>query len=462
MTYDLTFFGAAEQVTGSLYLIRTDSHTVLLECGLVQGSREDEERNGDPFPVSVGQIDAVVLSHAHIDHSGRVPLLVKRGFQGPVYTQHATRELCKIMLPDSGYLNEKDAEWENRKRRNAAKILPLYTRADAEACLSQFHGIDYEEDREIVPGLSIRFRDAGHILGSAIVELTYTNNGESHKLVFSGDLGYRDAPVMQPPKIVRTADTVLMESTYGDRLHRPYDETIDELAAVFEKARAAGGNILIPAFAVGRTQDLLFLLSTHSEEWGLRDWNIFLDSPMAIQATEVYSRNQDLYDVKFFEPGTCQPKLPHFFMTRSTEESMAINRIESGAIIIAGSGMCTGGRIRHHLKNNIWRSDCHVVIVGFQAYGTLGRRLVEGADEIRLWGDTYRVRSEIHTIGGLSAHGDQADLLDWYGSFENKPPVYLVHGEPGAQARLAAEIHERFQVHASIARYRQKIDIAGR
>ena len=222
MTFQITFFGAAEQVTGSLYLIRAGSHTVLLECGLIQGSRKDEARNREPFPIPPDQIDAVVLSHAHIDHSGRVPLLVNQGFQGPVYTQHATRALCEIMLPDSGYLNEKDAEWENKKRKKqrSPPVRPLYTRADAEACLSQFRSIDYEETREIVPGLGIRFLDAGHILGSAIVEMTCTNGGESRKLVFSGDLGYRDAPVMDPPSRVRTADIVLMESTYGDRLHK--------------------------------------------------------------------------------------------------------------------------------------------------------------------------------------------------------------------------------------------------
>jgi len=448
MTFRITFLGATERVTGSQYLIRTDSHTVLLECGLIQGSREDEALNRQAFPVPPEQIDAVVLSHAHIDHSGRVPLLVKQGFQGPVYAQRATRALCEIMLPDSGYLNEKDAEWENKKRRNqrSSLVKPLYTRADAEACLSRFHGVDYEEDLE----------------GSAIVEMTYTNAGESRKLVFSGDLGYRDAPVMDPPSRVRTADVVLMESTYGDRRHRPHDETIEELGAVFAKAKAAGGNILIPAFAVGRTQDLLFLLAKHRDDWGLQDWNVFLDSPMAIEATEVYSQHRDLYDVKLFEPGTHRPKLPNFYPTKSTEESMVLNRVHSGAVIIAGSGMCTGGRIKHHLKNNIWRPESHVVIVGFQAYGTLGRRLVDGADEIRLWGDEYRVRSEIHTIGGLSAHGDQADLLDWYGSFENKPPVYLVHGEPRAQKSLAAALREQHQAEVSIARYGQKIDITGR
>jgi metallo-beta-lactamase family protein len=437
---------------------------VLLECGLVQGKRDDEERNREPFPVPPAEVDAVVLSHAHIDHSGRVPLLVKQGFQGPVYTQRATRALCGIMLPDSGYLNEKDAEWENRKRRgkNSSLVKPLYTRADAEACLSRFRGIDYEENPEIVPGLSIRFRDAGHILGSAIVEMTYSKGDNTRKLVFSGDLGYRDAPVMDPPEKIRSADIVLMESTYGDRLHRSHDETLKELGDVFHKAKAAGGNILIPAFAVGRTQDLLFLLARHYDEWGLRDWKIFLDSPMAISATETYSQHRNLYDARLFEPNARRPKLPNFFMTRSTEESMAINRLQSGAIIIAGSGMCSGGRILHHLKNNIWRPENHVVIVGFQAYGTLGRRLVDGAEEIRLWGDSYRVRSEIHTIGGLSAHGDQADLLDWYGSFENRPPVYLVHGEPKAQASLTAELRKQYQSEVTIARYGQKVDISQR
>lgn len=463
MTFDITFFGATERVTGSLYLIRAGDHNVLLECGLVQGSREDEARNRDPFPIPPDQIDAVVLSHAHIDHSGRVPLLVKQGYQGPIYTQHATRALCRIMLPDSGYLNEKDAEWENRKRKrqNSARVEPLYTRADAEACLSQFQSIDYEEDREIVPGLGIRFMNAGHILGSAIVELTYTENSESRKLVFSGDLGYRDAPVMDPPTEVSEADIVLMESTYGDRLHRPYDQTIEELTDLFQKARAAGGNILIPAFAVGRTQDILFLLAKYCDEWGIKKWNVFLDSPMAIQATEIYSRHQDLYDVRFLEPESHRPKLPKFYTTRTTEESMVINKIESGAIVIAGSGMCTGGRIQHHLKNNIWRPECHVVIVGFQAYGTLGRRLVDGADEIRLWGDTYKVRSSIHTIGGLSAHGDQADLLDWYGAFENRPPVYLVHGEPRAQKALMKELRNKNRSRASIAEYGQRVPIDG-
>jgi metallo-beta-lactamase family protein len=461
MSLRLQFFGATGEVTGSMYLVRTPRHAVLLECGLIQGGAASEARNREPFPVPVSGIDAVILSHAHIDHSGRLPLLMRRGFDGPVYAQNATKELCEIMLPDSGYLHEKDAGWENRKRHKNGQdpVEPLYTRADAEACTSQFEGIDYDEYIEIVPGLSLRYHDAGHILGSAIVELGYSGDNTSRKLVFSGDLGYRDAPVMNRPARISAADAVLLESTYGDRLHRPIAETLAEMRAVFESARASRGNILIPAFTVGRTQDLLYLLSEHYDEWQLDDWHIFLDSPMGIEATELYARYRHLYGASLFQPGTQLPNLPKFHATRTTEESMVINRIKSGAIIIAGSGMCSGGRILHHLKNNISRAECHLVIVGYQAYGTLGRRLVDGDREISLWGDTYAVRLQVHTIGGLSAHADQADLVEWYSGFENKPPVYLVHGEPDSQKALAATMRTKLKAPVSIARYEQTIEI---
>jgi metallo-beta-lactamase family protein len=291
------------------------------------------------------------------------------------------------------------------------------------------------------------------------VELEYSGGNGKRKLVFSGDLGYRDAPVMNSPAKIRSADAVLMESTYGDRSHRAFSETMAELGAVFESARAAQGNILIPAFTVGRTQDLLYLLSENYDEWQIGDWHIFLDSPMAIEATDAYSRYRHLYGASLFQPGARLPNLPKFHATRTTEESMAINQIKSGAIIIAGSGMCSGGRIHHHLKNNIWRPECHLVIVGYQAHGTLGRRLVDGVEEIRLWGETYAVRSQVHTIGGLSAHADQADLIDWYSGFENKPPVYLVHGEHKAQEALAAKMKAKLQAPVSIAEYEQTVEI---
>jgi len=458
---ELQFFGATERVTGSMYLLRTGSHSILLECGLVQGEADEEARNREPFPFEVAAIDAVVISHSHIDHSGRVPLLVKQGYKGAIYTHEASKALCEIMLPDSGYLNEKEAEWENSKRgrRGKAAIPPLYTREDAEACIGQFHGLGYETPAEIIPGVTLTLFDAGHILGSSIVKVEHDDNGRKRTLVFSGDLGYRDAPLMDPTKRLLHADTVLMESTYGDRDHRPITETIEELTAVFESARAAQGNVLIPAFTVGRTQDLLYLMAEHFDAWGLAKWKIFLDSPMGISATKVYSRYRHLFAAQLFQPRTDYPDLPNLYESRTVEDSMRINEIESGAIIIAGSGMCTGGRIRHHLRNNIWRPQCHLLIVGYQAVGTLGRLLVDGADEIRLWGDTYRVRARRHTIGGLSAHADQADLLNWYSSFVNRPPLYLVHGEQRAQRPLLELLRGQLDAPAQIARYRQKIEI---
>lgn len=461
MAFTLTFEGAAGEVTGSLYVVRAGEHTVLLECGLVQGGKKAERRNEEPFPFAVGDIDAVVLSHAHIDHSGRVPLLLKRGYTGPVHVQNATRALCAIMLPDSGYLHEKDAEWENKRRRQRGEtfVEPLYTRAEAEASLELFEGHAYGESFEAVPGLTVTFHDAGHILGSSIVELRYVEEGRQRVLVFSGDLGYRDAPVMNPPARLKRADAVLMESTYGDRLHRPFDETIEELTELFESARAAEGNILIPSFTVGRTQDILYLFAEHAERWNLSRWQIFLDSPMGIDATRVYGHYRHLYGVNLFGPTSNLPDLDNFHMTESTEESMGINSIRSGAIVIAGSGMCSGGRIHHHLKYNIWRPECHLVIVGYQAFGTLGRRIVDGAEEIRLWGETYPVRARVHTIGGLSAHGDQQDLIDWYGAFANRPPVYLVHGEERARTALERELKDRLAAPVHVPEFGQTIAI---
>ncbi|MGB5255905.1 MAG: MBL fold metallo-hydrolase [Woeseiaceae bacterium] len=461
MSFDLTFYGATGEVTGSMYLIQAGDHTVLLECGLIQGGEENEQRNADPFPVSVNEIDAVILSHAHIDHSGRVPLLVKRGYSGPVYTQNATKALCEIMWPDSGYLNEKEVEWKNRKRKRKGQPLlkPLYTLEDAEEALKLLRGVAYGDELTVVPGLTLRYFDAGHILGSAIVELTYANRDASRTLVFSGDLGYRDAPVMDPPAVLPQADTVLLESTYGDRLHRRFDDTMDELTAVFEAARAGRGNILIPAFTVGRTQDLLYLMAENYERWQLDNWQIYLDSPMAIEATAVYAQYRHLYGVNLFGPNSNLPDLPNYHQTLTPEESMRINDIESGAIVIAGSGMCSGGRILHHLKNNAWRPECHLVIVGFQAYGTLGRRLVEGVDTIKLFGEEIRVRCQLHTIGGLSAHGDQADLIAWYGAFPNRPPVYLVHGEADAQQVLAKKMRTDLNAPVFIAEKGQMIHI---
>lgn len=462
----IQFFGAAGEVTGSCYLLRFDGRKVLVDCGMIQGRPVDEARNFEPFPFEPAELDAVILTHAHLDHSGRLPLLVKRGFNGPVYCHAATRDLCHIMLHDAAYINEKEAEWENRKRgRKGLKLLePLYTMADAERALQCLSPLPYRQRYQLQPGLELQLQDAGHILGSSIVELWVRKGDAEHKLVFSGDLGHREAPIMHNPERLAEADMVIMESTYGERLHRSWESTWQELAEILDSAAKSGGNILIPAFAVGRTQDLLYSFGRHFQEWGMKHWSIFLDSPMAIEATEVYSRHPELYDAeaRHFYSGGHKPFSPdNLHISRTAEQSMAINQIRSGAIIIAGSGMCDGGRIKHHFKHNIWRSNCHVVFVGFQAEGTLGRKLVEGAKHIRLWGETVRVAAQIHTLGGFSAHADQKGLLDWYSGFKTRPPLVLVHGEEEAREELALQVKKRHGAKVTLPYYGQIIELGG-
>lgn len=466
MKMQIEFLGAAGEVTGSCHLLRVGEHRILLDCGMIQGGHKDEERNREDFPFDPNAIDAVVLSHAHIDHSGRLPLLVKSGYRGPVYTHRATADLCRIMLKDAAFLAEKDAEWDNRKRERKGLPLvePLFTVEDAEAALAQFRELDYGEKQDIVPNVSVRLSDAGHILGSAIVEVWIGAPGHQRKLVYSGDLGRSGMPILHDPALVQQADMVVLESTYGDRLHRGWDSTVAELDAIFNDALSNGkGNILIPAFAVGRTQEIIYLFAKYRKQWALDRWRVFLDSPMAIEATEAYIRNSELFDkesMALWRSHQQESLLPNLHFTRSAEESMQLNQVRSGAVIIAGSGMCTGGRIKHHLKHNVWRRECHVIITGFQAHGTLGRALVDGAARIRLWGETVRVAAKIHTIGGLSAHADQAGLMRWYSGFGNRPPVVLVHGEAQASDGLAARLRDELSAPVHIARRGDLFDLS--
>lgn len=461
---ELEFFGASEGVTGSCHILRVNDRQILLDCGLFQGGRRQEAANHDPFPFEPAQIDALVLSHAHIDHSGRVPLLVKRGFKGPIYAQNATMALCRIMLLDSASLQERDAVYQNKRRarKHQTALDPLYTTEDALNALQQFQGLKYSQQDEILPGVSIRFQDAGHILGSAAVELWLTENGHSRKLVFSGDIGQYETPILNDPAAIHEADVVLMESTYGNRLHRNRQLTENEIGEVIQAARHQRGNILIPAFAIGRSQEILYMMGVHYDAWELDRWEIFLDSPMAIEASKVYWEYPHLYDEDasaLRNQLDSMPKLQGIHFTRSVEESQAINRIKSGAIIIAGSGMSTGGRILHHYKENIWRKECHILIVGYQAYGTLGRRLVNGDEQVRIHGDYYRVRAQIHTVGGLSAHADQDGLLRWAGSFTNNPRVYVVHGESDVRESFSELLEDQLGLRSSVTHSGEIIDL---
>jgi metallo-beta-lactamase family protein len=454
----LTFYGAVTGVTGSMYLLQTESSSVLLDCGLFQGRREEEAANLKPLPFDSSQIDAVVLSHAHLDHSGRLPLLVSQGYSGPIFMTRASCDLIEVLLKDAASLQERDAEWENKRRRRAGKkeIEPLYRLENVEETLRYCQGLPYHQRLSVAEGVDIRFADAGHILGSAIVEVFVNEGGIEKKLVFSGDLGNSQAALLRDPEVVDNADVLLLESTYGDREHRSMDETLAEFEAVIEAASQNGGNILIPSFAVGRTQEIIFRLGELYQKGKLRHQAVYLDSPMAIAVTEIYHRYQHIYndeDRTAIESsstaGQARRRSLHAFLpvlrySTTTEESVALNKIERGAIIIAGSGMCNGGRIRHHLKHNLWRKQSHVIFVGFQAMGTPGRALVDGAEYFKTGGEEVIVRAAIHTMGGFSAHASQSQLIDWLNNFKaGKPRLFLVHGESEAKQALsqAAQVH---------------------
>ena len=447
---NLTFFGATGQVTGSCYLLETNAHRLLLDCGLFQGSKETEQQNEADFPFNPASLDAVVLSHAHLDHCGRLPKLVKEGFKGPVFLTDASFSLLELMLRDAVHIQLRDTEWENKRRERAGKKLlePLYDLEDVEALLKLRQRINYYEEKEILEGVSVSFHEAGHILGSSIVRLRINDQNRVKTLVFSGDLGNPNSPLLRDPSILSDADILLLESTYGDRDHKPLDNTLTELRETLAEAAKNGGNVIIPAFAVGRTQDLIYWLGKIQRQGGLPQQQIYLDSPMAISASEIYANHSHLFNIDDPEFTKIAPQGWHAWLkgliySETTEESMAVNRIAGGAIIIAGSGMCNGGRIRHHLKYNLWRHNAHIIIAGFQAEGTLGRILVDGHQKhIKILGSEINVAAKIHTLGALSAHADQSQLLAWASHFNTpKTRLYLVHGEKSAALSLQASFN---------------------
>ena len=438
---NLTFFGATGQVTGSCYLLENNNFRLLLDCGLFQGSKDTEAQNTADFPFDPSSVDAVVLSHAHLDHCGRLPKLVKDGFKGKVFLTEASFSLLELMLRDAVHIQLRDTEWENKRRQRAGKKLldPLYDLNDVDALLKLRYPISYSKEQEILPGITVSFHEAGHILGSSIVRLLINDQDNIKTLVFSGDLGNPNSPLLRDPSILVEADVLLLESTYGDRDHKPLENTLDELRETLAEAAKSEGNVIIPAFAVGRTQDLIYWLGKIQRQGGLPQQTIYLDSPMAISASDIYANNTALFNIDDPEFTKIAPQGWHAWLkgliySQTAAESMAVNRIAGGAIIIAGSGMCNGGRIRHHLKYNLWRRNAHIIIAGFQAEGTLGRLLIDGNKKyIKILGAEIHIAAKIHTLGALSAHADQSQLLEWAQHFRNpKPRLYLIHGEKTA------------------------------
>lgn len=450
----IKFCGAAEGVTGSCHLLTTDKHKILLDCGQYQGGKAQDEMNFMPFPFAVNDIEAVVLSHAHIDHCGRLPLLVKRGYDGPIYTTKATADLLQVMLRDSAYIHEKEAEWKNKKadRLGRKHVDPLYTIEDAEEALKLVAPVLYNQMIEVNDEMRVVFNDAGHILGSGIIEIWAKEGDGESKIVFSGDLGMTDRPIIEDPTIIKKADYVVMESTYGSRNHPENSDSISKLLDIVEETTKRGGSVIIPSFAVGRTQELIYEFNKFFQEGGeakkiLENILVYVDSPMANMATEVFRNNAQVFDEEtkdFILKGDNPLDFPNLRFTRSTQDSMALNSNKTPKVIISASGMCEAGRIRHHLKHGLWDSRNSIVFVGYQAEGTLGRRLVEGADEVSIMGETIKVQAQIHNLEGFSGHADQNGLLNWISGFQVAPKqVFLVHGEEESKRVLGKLIEDK-------------------
>ena len=464
----VTCLGGAGSVTGSCYLVESPHNKkILVDCGMFQGGRQMEDRNKGPWGFDPKEIETLLLTHAHIDHSGRIPKLVKDGFTGRIITSPPTAELCEIMLLDAAHIQEMDAEWQTRKNRRQARtdVEPLYTTEDAEASLKFFQPMERDRIFTIEPGVKARLRNAGHILGSCILELWVEAGTESLKIVFSGDLGKKDQLIVKAPHEIFNADYLFVESTYGNRRHRSLKESKQEMIEAIRYSVAAGEKIIIPAFAVERTQEILYILSEFLRNSLIPDIPIYLDSPLAIKATEIFRKNRTYYDKEasaIVDSGYNPFDMPNLHFTPTTRESMAINEAKGPAIVIAGSGMCTAGRIKHHLKHNLWRPGASIVIVGFQAKGTTGRQIVDGARQVKIFRENVAVRARVFTIGGFSAHADQEDLLEWISHFESNPKVFVVHGETVASTALAEKIQERLNLVVHIPTWKERLILKAR
>ncbi|MDR1135626.1 MAG: MBL fold metallo-hydrolase [Clostridiales Family XIII bacterium] len=466
----IKFCGAAESVTGSCHLISGDGFNVLLDCGQFQGSKAQEALNYDDFPFNPADIDFMVLSHAHVDHCGRIPLLVKRGFRGKIYCTDATADLTRVMLLDSGYIHEKEAEWKNRKAERAGRsfVAPLYTVRDAEDSLRYLAPVMYDQLVEASEKIKLVFNDAGHILGSAITELWAEEDGRVTKLVFTGDIGVIDRPILRNPKQIKKADYVIMESTYGDRAHEQNSRSITRLKDIVLDTTRRGGTVVIPSFAVGRTQELIFEFNRlyENDEAIRRELDsimFYVDSPMATAATDVFRRNAQVFDEEtrnYILKGDNPLDFKNLRFTRTSEESKGLNSDDSPKVILSASGMCEAGRIRHHLKHNLWNKNSSIVFVGYQAQGTLGRAILDGAKSVNLFGEEIQVNAEIYNLEGFSGHADRSGLLDWVSGLRQAPErIFLVHGEAKAKEALAESIKRSFGYETCVIKEMSEFDL---
>ncbi len=467
----ITFLGATKMVTGSNFLVEGAGKKFLIDCGMYQGGDRDEMQNHEPFAYDVNEIDFMLLTHAHIDHSGRIPKLYKEGYRNPVITTKATRDLCSIMLPDSGHIQEQEIEWRNRKRKREGKepLPPLYTAQDGIDTMEIFKPVNYDEIIEIDPNIYVRFNDAGHMLGSAIIEIWVKEDGKETKAVFTGDLGNNDIPLLSSPTMIETADYLVMESTYGGRLHMRNDDKANLFLNIVSETLDKGGTVVIPSFAVGRTQEILYELNNLKDTQEGEDFKkkyatlmkapVYVDSPLAISATEIFKENANLFDEEtqaVIESGDNPLEFPGLQFTRTADESKALNEKNESSIIISASGMCEVGRIKHHLKHHLWDPNSTILFVGYQAPGTLGRRIVDGEKRVKIFGEEIAVNARIEYIEGYSGHADQEWLMNFVYSFITKPKhIFLVHGEPTGQEILKSKIVDEIGLPVTIPEYGQ-------
>lgn len=450
----LIFIGADHEVTGSCHVLEVCGRYILVDCGMEQGTDDFETAE---LPMNIADIDYVLLTHAHIDHSGMLPLLYARGFRGDVIATPATVDLCDIMLKDSAHIQMTEAEWKNRKGQRAGKepVVPIYDMNDAEGVLEHFVSCDYDKVMDLCEGVKVKFSDAGHLLGSASIEVWINEDGEERKIVFSGDIGNLNRPIIKDPSYINDADYVVMESTYGDRYHNADVDYVSELAGICQRTFDRGGNVVIPAFAVGRTQEMLYYFRKIKEECLVKghSFEVYVDSPLAVEATQIFNENMaECFDQEAMElvrNGINPLRFPGLTLSITSNDSIAINSDNKPKVIISASGMCEAGRIRHHLKHNLWRKECTIVFVGYQANGTLGRMLLEGASEVKLFGETIEVMAEIVKLEGVSGHADKAGLIKWITSFDNRlKQVFVVHGEDEVSTGFAKCLCDEYGLNA--------------